>query len=197
MKRIELAGLNSERKRLIEYLQRCGTVDISDSRFGVLKSCETAGTISQLESNMAQTKAAIELLPRDGGGIFAKRTEIPGEKYKFNQGEAARMQDIVSGILQIKKDFQKNKDELSALEIEEKSLTAFLSLDVPANLKNTRRTVIKTGILEGEWTSEMIWEKLLKLEAEAVWFEILSASKQQTAVFIIYLSDIVKPFCLF
>ena len=189
MKRIELAGLNSERKRLIEYLQRCGTVDISDSRCGILKSREPAGTISQLESNMAQTKAAIELLPREKSGLFAKREELTAEQYTFKQGEASKMLDIVGNILQIKKDLQKNKDDFSALEVERKSLTSFLALDVPANLKNTRRTIIKTGIIESEWNEEQIWNKLSEFEASAVYFEILSSSKQQTVIWMLYLAD--------
>ena len=189
MKRIELAGLNSERKRLIEYLQRCGIVDISDSRCGILKSRETAGTISRLESNMAQTKAAIELLPHEKSGLFTKRAELSAEQYTFGQGEATKMLEIVGNILQIKKELQKNKDELSALEIEQKSLTSFLSLDVPANLKNTRRTIIKTGIIEGEWQEEQIWTKLSAFEASAVYFEILSSNKQQTVIWMLYLAD--------
>ena len=67
MKRIEIVGLNRERKQLIEYLQRCGAVDISDSREGVLAGRETASTISQLESNMAQVASTIEMLPKDKG----------------------------------------------------------------------------------------------------------------------------------
>lgn len=189
MKRIEIAGLNSERKRLIEYLQCCGIVDISDSRADVLKSCETAGTISQLESNMAQTKAALELLPNEKGGLFAKRVELSMDQYTFGRGEASKMLDTVGAVLQIKKDLQKNKDDLAALEIEQKSLESFLKLDVPANLKNTRRTVVKTGIIEGEWNEEQIWQKLSEYEASEVYFEILSSNKQQTAIWLLYLSD--------
>lgn len=189
MKHIELVGLNCERKELIEYLQKCGVVDISDSRDEMLNSRETAGTISQLESNMAGTKSAIDMLPKESGGLFSKRTELLPEQYRLEAGETSRMLDIVQDILQISRSIERNKDELSALEIEKNALSNFVSLDVPAGLKHTRRTMIKTGIAEGEWNEEKIWQKLDGLELDAVYFEILKVTKQQTVLWIIYLQE--------
>ena len=189
MKRLELVGLNSERKRLIEYLQKCGVVDISDSRYEVLKSRETAGTISQLESNMAGTKSAIDILPLKKGGLFSKRTELPCEQYRLEAGETSHMLDVVQDILQIRRSIERNNDELSALEIEENALSNFVSLDVPIGLKYTRRTLVKTGIAEGEWDEEKVWQKLGELKIGAVYFEILKATKQQTMLWIMYLQE--------
>ncbi len=189
MKRLELVGLNTERKRLIEYLQSSGIVDISDSRYDTLKSRETAGTISQLESNMAGTKTAIEMLPNDKCGLFPKRTELSADQYKFANGETSQMLELVRDILQIKKNKEKNNDELSSLEIEENALSNFISLDVPIGLKHTRRTLIKTGVAEGEWDSEKLWQKLSECEIQAVYFEILKSTKQQTILWIMYLQE--------
>ena len=189
MKRIELVGLNSERKRLIEYLQKCGVVDIADSRDEMLKSRETAGTISQLESNMAGTKSAIDILPAGKGGLFSKRTELSAEQYRLESGETSRMLDTVQDILQTGKNIEKNNDRLSALEIEKNALSNFVSLDVPATLKHTRRTLVKLGTAEGEWNEEEIWKKLGELEIKAVYFEILKATKQQTVLWILYLQE--------
>jgi V/A-type H+-transporting ATPase subunit I len=189
MKRLELVGLNSERKRLIEYLQKCGVVDISDSRYELLKSRETAGTVSQLESNMAGTKSAIDMLPKDSGGLFSKRSELSAEQYRLEAGETARMLDVVQDILQIKKSVEKNNDELSALEIEENAISNFISLDVSAGMKHTRRTEVKTGIAEGEWTEEKIWQELNEFGLQAVYFEILKATKQQTVLWVMYLQE--------
>lgn len=77
MERIEIVGLNSERKRLIEYLQRCGVVDLSDSRDDMLDSRETAQSISQFESYMSSAAAALEILSaidgKKGGMFFSAR----------------------------------------------------------------------------------------------------------------------------
>ncbi|MBR4173007.1 MAG: hypothetical protein IKR46_01390, partial [Clostridia bacterium] len=108
MKRIEIVGLNRERKQLIEYLQRCGAVDISDSREGVLAGRETASTISQLESNMAQVASTIEMLPKDKGGLFVKREEVAASKCELKQGETAQMMELAKDILLIKKNTTKN-----------------------------------------------------------------------------------------
>ena len=189
MKRVEIVGLNSERKRLIEYLQQCGTVDISDSKYEILKSRETAGTISQIESNMAQTKSAIEMLPHAKGGLFTKRPEVEAGKYRLDEGEVTEMLELVREILKINKSISKNNDEITALDAEKNSLLNFISLDVPANTKRTRRTAVKVGIIEGEWTEEQIWQKLGEFEIDAVYFEILKTTKQQTAIWIIYMEE--------
>lgn len=186
MKRIELVGLNSERKQLIEYLQRCGAVDISDGRGSYLSGRETASTISQLESNMAQVAAAISMLPDEKSGLFAKREEIAADKCAIKAGEAAQMMELVRNILQIKKTEAKNEDTLAALEAEKDSLKRFITLDAPASSQQTRHTQSKIGTADGEWSEEQIWEKLHKYDISSVYFEILDATKQQTAIFIIY-----------
>ena len=186
MKRIELVGLNSERKQLIEYLQRCGAVDISDSREDSLKGRETASTISQLESNMAQVASAIDMLPEQKSGLFSKREEIAAEKCALKAGETAQMMELVRNILQIKKTVAKNEDTLAALETEKDSLKKFISLDAPADSQKTRHTQSKTGTADGEWDEEKIWQKLGEYGVESVYFEILDSSKEQTAIWIMY-----------
>ncbi|MBQ6906749.1 MAG: V-type ATP synthase subunit I [Clostridia bacterium] len=186
MKRIEIVGLNSERKQLIEYLQRYGAVDISDSRSEELATRETAPTISQLESNMAQVASAISMLPKEKGGLFSKRTEADAEKSGLKQGETSQMMELVRKILQMKKSIEKNEDTISALETERDSLKKFASLDTSADTQKTRHTVARTGLLDGEWDAEKVWQKLAEYEITEAHFEILDATKQQTALWILY-----------
>ncbi|MBR4720748.1 MAG: V-type ATP synthase subunit I [Clostridia bacterium] len=186
MKRIEIVGLNRERKQLIEYLQRYGAVDISDSRSDELNARETAATISQLESNMAQVASAIALLPKEKNGLFAKRIETDADKCGLKSGEASQTMEIVRNILQMKKSIEKNEDTFSQLETEKDSLKKYISLDTSADTQKTRHTVAKAGVLDGEWDEEKIWQKLGEYEIEGVHFEILDATKQQTALWIIY-----------
>lgn len=186
MKRIEVVGLNSERKQLIEYLQRCGTVDISDSREDILEGRETASTISQLESNMAQVASAIEMLPAQKGGLFSKREEKDADELGLKTGETVRIMELVQDILAIKKTTEKNKETLSALETEKDGLKRFISLDAPADAQKTRHTQSKTGAIDGEWNEEQLWKKLQEYDISAAHFEIISTTKQQTAIFIIY-----------
>jgi len=187
MKRIELVGLNSERKRLIEYLQQCGIVDISDSRYGMLESRETAQSISRIDSNMAQVQSVLSVLPNEKKGFFDKRPEIASANYSLKSSEVADVMETVKGIERISKTISKNKDEIATLTVEENTITTFLSLDVGAGVKGTKTTGIKIGILQGEWNSEMLWEKLHEKEIEAAYFEIIDASKQQSVVWLMYM----------
>ena len=186
MKRIEIVGLNSERKQLIEYLQRYGAIDISDSRSDEIGARETALTISQLESNMAQVASAISMLPKEKGGLFSKRTELDAGESGLRSGETSQMMELVRKILQMKKNIEKNEDTLSALETERDCLKKFISLDTSANTQKTRHTVAKTGVLDGEWSTEKVWQKLEEYEIAEVYFEVLDATKQQTALWILY-----------
>ncbi len=187
MKRMELVGLNSERKRLIEYLQRCGIVDISDSREGVLESRETAQSISKFESNMSTVNSAISLLPNDKGGFFDKRPQISLDEYKLKNGETSEVMEIANNIISINKNIEKNKDEILGFEVEKSTLETYLNLDVRADINGTKFTKIKIGVLEGEWDSDRIWQKLNEHEIFAVHFEIVKSTKQQTVLWIIYL----------
>lgn len=186
MKRIEIVGLNSERKQLIEYLQRYGAVDISDSRSEDLGVRETAGTISQLESNMAQVASAISVLPKEKDGLFAKRKEAAAEKCELKSGETSKKMELVRDILRIKKNIEKNDDARAVLETEKDSLQKFVTLDTSADTQKTRHTIARIGVLDGEWNEEKIWQKLQEYEISEVYFEILDANKQQTAVWILY-----------
>ncbi|MBR4173157.1 MAG: V-type ATP synthase subunit I, partial [Clostridia bacterium] len=77
-------------------------------------------------------------------------------------------------------------DTLAALETERDSLKRFLPLDVPADTQKTRHTLAKTGLLDGEWNEEQIWAKLNEYDISEVYFEVVDATKRQTAIFILY-----------
>lgn len=188
MKRIEIIGLNKERKRLIEYLQRCSIIDITDSKCEILGSRETAQSISAIDSNMAQVQTALEALPNDNKGFFAKRASEKLENSAVSKKELESCMQTVKDIDRITKRISENKDEIASLETEERVIEPFLALDVPAGVKGTKKTVAKAGILPGEWTEEAVWQKLHENGIEAAYFEIVSATKQQSVIWIIYLT---------
>lgn len=197
MERIEIVGLNSERKRLIEYLQRCGVVDLSDSRDDMLDSRETAQSISQFESYMSSAAAALEILSAiDGkkGGMFFKRESIKGSAYAMDDGEIPRVTGRINEILRIKKTIEKNREDIAAAEGAKNSLTPYLALDVPISLKGTSATAVRCGTLAGEWDEERLWQELREAELTAVYFEILSRSREMTAVWLVYPKEQSKEF---
>ena len=197
MERIEIVGLNRERKKLIEYLQRCGVIDISDSRDGILKSRETEQSISQFESYMASAASAIDILSAYGGkegGMFYKRRALPGGEYAITEGEISRVMGKINDILRIKKTIEKNKEDAAAATVAKNALSPYMKLDVPMQTKKTKTTLVRLGTLEGEWSAERVWQALHEAELEDAYVEILSASRELTAVWILYPQSEQKRF---
>ncbi|MEE0944595.1 MAG: V-type ATP synthase subunit I [Clostridia bacterium] len=189
MKRLEIVGLNNERKRLIEYLQRCGVVDVSDSREDGLESRETATVISQLDQYMSSASEALEILRpyvQAKGGLFYKRPEISADNYAATSGEMAEMTALVSEIIKIRKQIEKNREDIASYEATIRSLEPYKMLDIPLGTKTAGKANVRIGTLEGEWDEERLWQKFNEAETEDVYFEILSKDNQQTAVFVMY-----------
>lgn len=193
MKRIEIVGLNSERKRLIEYLQSLGYVDISDSREGVIESRETAGSISRFESYMTQAQTALEILPvKEKGGMFSKRQEIQMSEYSVKEREVTEITALLSKIIKAKKTIEKNSDEIASAETQKESLKPFIDLDVPLDLKGTSATTARIGTVEGSVTKEDIYKQLNNSEINEAYFEVLSSGKQKTTLWFLYPKTISK-----
>ncbi len=193
MKRLEIVGLNSERKRLIEYLQQCGVVDISDSREDGLRARETATAISQFDSFMSSAEEALEILrpySQAKGGMFYKRCEIESGGYDVADGEMSEATALVSEVINARKTREKNEDEIASAEATMQSLKPYMSLDVPIGTKKVGSAVARVGTLEGEWDESRILREFRAFEIEEIYVEILSKERQITAVFIMYHTDI-------
>ena len=192
MKRLEIVGLNSERKRLIEYLQQCGVVDVSDSRENGLEARETATVISQLDQYMSSAGEALDILrpyAEAKGGMFYKRPEISSDNYSASSGEMSEITTLVSDIIRLKKLREANKEEIASCEAALRSIEPYTALDVPLGTKKAGKANIRIGTLEGEWDEERLWKEFNDAETEDVYFEILSKDKQQTAVFVMFHMD--------
>lgn len=192
MKKIDIIGLNSERKNLIEYLQQCGDIDLSDAKEDVLSAHQTAQRISSFESILASTAKVLDTMPDKKGGLFYKRTEISKDSYILNEGEMSKMVDLVNSIINAQKDIEKNIDERESLLTKKDLLSAYEKLDVPIDLSKTAKTSAKLGVAEGKWGSEKVWCELHNDDISEIYFEIVSATKQQTIFWFLYPNDIEK-----
>ncbi|MBS7297884.1 MAG: V-type ATP synthase subunit I [Eubacteriales bacterium] len=195
MKRLEIVGLNNERKRLIEYLQRCGVVDISDSREEGLESRETATVISQLDQYMSSASEALDILrpySQAKGGMFYIRPEISADNYAATSGEMAEITALVSEVIKLRKQREKNREDIASYEATIRSLEPYKMLDIPLGTKTVGKVNIRIGTLDGEWDEERLWKVFNDAEIQDVYFEILSKDCQQTAVFVMYHNDAAK-----
>ncbi len=185
-------GLNSERKKLIEYLQRCGVVDISDSREGILESRETAASISKFESYMSAASEALDILSEKDGiktGFFSKPKAIKSDSYTATEGEIAAVMGKVTQIIRTKKEIDKCRDKIADITAAQNALSVYVNLDVPPAVKGTRTTLTRLGTVEGGYGEEQIWAQLREAGIEDVYFEIINESQTQTALWFLYPSE--------
>lgn len=112
----------------------------------------------------------------------------------MDDGEIPRVTGRINEILRIKKTIEKNREDIAAAEGAKNSLTPYLALDVPISLKGTSATAVRCGTLAGEWDEERLWRELREAELTAVYFEILSRSREMTAVWLVYPKEQIKEF---
>ncbi|MDO4617963.1 MAG: V-type ATP synthase subunit I [Clostridia bacterium] len=185
MKRISVIGMNYERKKLIEYLQSVGTLDVSESKSEELMPRDTAGDISRFESAMAQAQTALDILApfaNRKSGLFFKRSEMPENTEDTDKMKGAA---LARDVIKTDKTISDLEDKKAKLMLSKSMLVPYTSLDasIETSLKNAS---VKVGTLEGAWDSDKLWQELMADGIEAVHFEILSSSKEQTAVWFIY-----------
>lgn len=185
MKCIELVGLNRERKCVLEYLQSRGCVDFS-ADFADGGRAQTAEAISRFESGMAQISRALELLPPRDRKIFSRRRDKPGAAYSADEGEISRVAAVAAEILRISKEKTERAEEEAKAALTERLLAPYSALDISPAITKTRRTRIRFGTIAGEHTAEELYAELAAVGADEVYIEIINASKEQTAVWLMY-----------
>lgn len=202
MNKIRIYGLNEQRKDVLEYLHKCEVMEVADSQaenIG-LDRRETAKSISQFDSYLASSSHALSILDKYAPlkkGMFSKRKRADLSIYNMNKKEIDTVNKHVYDIIRVQKQIKANEDYECKINIAQSQLTPYLSLDIPMNFKGTKQTSVKLGILEGEWSHERLISEFLSAELEEIHVEILSSSKQQTAVWLIYPSEFEDKYSSF
>ena len=82
MKRIEILGLQKDRKNIIEFLQRQGSVQLDEmnEESGHFTSIPTASTVTQLDKYGSMVDSAVEVLDKYAPGKAACSTRLLTER---------------------------------------------------------------------------------------------------------------------
>lgn len=188
MKRMTLIGFNSDRKKIIETIHKYQMVHINKvntSEMG-LESKETASGISRFDSYMNSAQAALDILNKyvpEKTGMFSSREVVDISKYSMSTTDADMALKQCYEIIRMSKKIVENRENISAIRAKQAALGPYLSLDVPMQFKGTKHTLCKSGMLSGLWDIEKIAQSLVNVKSAD--FEILSADKLQTCIWII------------
>ena len=191
MKRIEILGLQKDRKSIIEFLQRQGTVQLDEVQedSGHFSNLSTANTVSQLERYESTVDSAVEVLdkyaPGDGGMLdtFASRSEMSTAEFLKKSEDVEKTLGKCKEINALYKKIQDNRVEIARAETAIDQVRPWESLDIPSSFKGTADTRAFVGTIAEPLDREGVLTKVVEADPEAQGeVEIVSADKNQTCL---------------
>ena len=195
MKKVLICGLKKDRKGTLELLQRQGVLEISNvlQEDDMFQKMDVTSSKTVFERNAAIAEQAIMVLskyaPEDKGMLssFAGRELLSVEEYEANavnhdetMKKAYRLQDLAKQI-------GEHSAMIPKLEQQMEALAPWKSFDLPLDFKGTKKSVAFIGSIQEEISLEQITERLGELapQADTIDVNIVSASKEQTCLFIV------------
>lgn len=187
-----LIGFNEERKAVLETIHKYQWVQVNkvDASALGLESKETATSISRFDSYMNTAQSALEILSKyapEKTGMFSSREAVDISRYSMSTTDADSVLKQCYEIIRMSKKILENTENISRIRAKQAALSPYLSLDIPMQYKGTKHTVCKSGVLSGEWSAERIQQSLFDVKSAE--FEILSADKLQTCIWIVCHKD--------
>jgi len=197
MNKIRICAVHKDRKKILEFLQRQGCVEVRDAAAedGVFartdtssvcatlgKASETARACSEIIDRYCQTKRSIT------GGLKGRARASVRQSDDF----CARRNDVLNAaqhVVSLECGIREAKSELIRLDAQEEALSPWMELPVPQAFGGTKKTAAFVGSLVGEYTPDGLLARLSAAgpELDAVHAQIVSSSKVQTCFYLVVL----------
>ena len=187
MKKIELIALLTDSKKIIELLQRRGVVEICKSSDEELESTNVTAVTGEFEKFRSSAAQALEILERyapEKAGLaemFGGRTEVETDTFGREAMKLEKIMAAAGDIIRSSRTIADNQNDIAQLRLRYDTLIPWKKLDVPLNFKGTQTTCAFIGSVPFPADAGEI-EALLP-EGSSV--EVISSSKEQTALFIL------------
>ncbi len=195
MKRIQLCALKNERKKILEFLQRRGAVEIhaAEEPEALFSKTDTASARQAFEKNAQTAEEAVavldKLVPPEKGlpKVLAGRTPIRLSDYEETAKNAVKLAKTASQILALDKKISDDQAEIIRLNTQLDALVPWMNLDVSMRTLGTRSTSVFIGSFPEALTKEELGTRLAGAlpEVSSIEIEILSTQPQQTCVFLV------------
>lgn len=196
MNKINIYGLKSSRKKILELLQRRGAVEVTDSRLngeGIFRKTDTQPAKSTFENSVKALTSAVSLLDSlckpetDLLASLKGRRPIPLSEYEKTAEQAGELNRIALRINTLGKKITDGKAEILRLKTSIEALEPWVGLDISMRTLGTASTSVFIGTLPGEYTEESLKAALAEAlpDVSALEAQVISHSIQQTCVFVI------------
>ena len=190
MKKIEIAGLLSDRKKIVERLQREGILEFADGIGDVLSGLNVSDSILRFEKGVAVAVEAQTILqnyaPAKKSITAALTGKMKIEKKEF--GKRAEHWDVLLNycydLVSCHKKILECQASSVRTEVAVDALKIWLSFDGPMQTRGTKSTICLIGTLPGQKTKEEILAEMKDKNPllELFSLEIISSFKLQTCI---------------
>lgn len=194
MQKIHICALKSNRKQILEFLQRKGNVQTCSAEATETFSCtDTSAGCTKYQKRAQSAQQALKVLdiyaPEKKGLLSAFEGKRQIQLTDFTRMESQRGESIskAESILRKNQIISEEKANLLKLQVQLDTVHPWLSLDVPMNYKGTKTTQAFIGTFPQSLSPDDIQEMLSKAspELETYSVEIVYTDPDQTCIFAI------------
>ena len=195
MQRISICALKKERKKILEFLQQTGVVEIDANvqEDDVFQKMDTASARGVFEKNAQVAERALEILqtyvPEKKGMLASLEGKAQVDMSAYNS--VIERQDAIMSkarqLVALDRQTAENKANILKRENQMEALEPWKDLDVPMNFMGTKKTTAFIGSISSVLTPETLHQGIAQAvpEIEAYDAEIISCDKDQTYVCVI------------
>ncbi len=194
MLKIGVYGLQSDRKRILEKMQRLGVVEIENvkGQEGNIK-LNTSQQLESFSKTIEVFEQAIEILDRYTEykpkmlSSYRGRPIMDNEEFMSVVERSDRNIERCYGILRKEKQIEELKTDILRLQLRIEALRPWLSLDVSMRFAGTKSTKAFIGTVPGVHTSQSLKELIAKKDPNLTLFdaEVSGQLADSTCVFIV------------
>ncbi|MDD6146220.1 MAG: V-type ATP synthase subunit I [Oscillospiraceae bacterium] len=197
LQRFEIVALLSESKRLMDYLQKTGAVQLENVSEEELTKYSTEQIVAQLEKKRDMAQQAFRLLEKycslKKGFLesFSDCKEIDYNDYKLLSEKSEELTSVCREILSLETRIEEIKTEISNQNTLCDYYVPWSDLDIPMSCRRTLTTSLFIGTFPEEYTKQQLLDMIAEKnpELDDVEIEIVSHEKMLTcAVFMCHIS---------
>jgi V/A-type H+-transporting ATPase subunit I len=195
MKKVLICALKKDRKAVLEFLQRKGTLEIcADQDYDeVFKSEDKSASMRIFVKNADKADDALRIL-NEYNPEKKKLTEaLEGRKEvteeEFSECIATQNETIAlcDELIALERDVAETHAQIVKKESDRIALEPWEKLDIPLNCSGTKKTSIFIGSVSSEMTLDMLYTKFAEIspDLDDVYIELISSSPEQTCFMVV------------
>lgn len=203
IQKIELIASLSDSKKIIDLLQRQGSVEISKpEEIPSLYTLDTASAVMQNDRFLSVAKSAREVLTKYAPpktkitDMLSSRKEISLGEYLKRSDDADKILNKCFSINEKNKTIADNKGEIIRLQTVIESLKPWSSLDISFHFSGTANTIMLMGSFPKEYKEDEIVSELSRSlpQIDAYELELVSSEGTQTCIAFLCLRQHAEDF---